>query len=52
MWEPENAWVLDVCCCIDGKLKVVEVNSFNCSGMYDCDRDAIVEKISRFCNVY
>ena len=45
-WQPESAWVLDVCRTDDGELHLVEINSFSCSGLYACDKAAIVKAAS------
>jgi hypothetical protein len=37
--------MLDVCDSEDG-LRVVELNSFSCSGLYDCDLAAVVAAAS------
>jgi len=43
-YEPDPIWVLDICQLNNGELKVLEVNSFSCSGWYNCDVGAIVDK--------
>lgn len=45
-WQPESAWVLDVCRTKDLELSLVEINSFSCSGLYACDKSAIVKAVS------
>lgn len=44
-WEPDIAWVLDVCL-VQNNYYAVEINSFSCSGLYRCDYDKIVRTIS------
>jgi hypothetical protein len=45
-WQPESAWVLDVCRTKDLSLHVVEINSFSCSGLYACNKAAVVKAAS------
>lgn len=40
-YQPESAFVLDIGD-NDGKIGVVELNSFSCSGMYLCNKEDIV----------
>lgn len=45
-WAPADAFVMDIGVVGDEddyKLKIVEINSFNCSGIYDCDERAIIQ---------
>lgn len=42
-YEPDRAWVLDICESSRGELWVVEPNSFSCAGLYACDYEAIVK---------
>jgi hypothetical protein len=46
-YQPDPAWILDVCQIKNGELKVVEVGSFSCCGLYDCDPEPIVQEVSR-----
>jgi len=46
-YEPDPVWVLDICQLKNGSLKIIEVNSFSCSGLYACDMNPIVENVSR-----
>jgi len=45
-WQPDVAYTLDICKS-DGKYYLLEVNSFSCSGFYDCSPEPIVREISR-----
>lgn len=51
-WIPENLWVIDAATirnsglCLDGEVKILELNSFSCSGLYDCDPADIVREAS------
>jgi hypothetical protein len=44
-WRPDSLFVMDVCES-DDRLYIVELNSFSCSGFYDCDAAAIVRAAS------
>lgn len=44
-YEPDPAWVLDVCE-TKGHLKVLEVGSFSCSGLYAADPETVILKIN------
>lgn len=43
-WQPADAFVLDVCRS-EGELRIIEVNSINCSGLYGCHAQWIVHAI-------
>jgi len=43
--SPNDVFVMDVCR-IDGQYKVIEYNTFNCSGLYACNVFEIVEAIN------
>ena len=40
-WRPDPLFVLDVCESQD-ELRLVELNSFSCSGLYECDKAAVI----------
>ena len=44
-WRPDNVFMMDVCES-NGRLHVLELNSFSCSGLYDCDLVAVVRAAS------
>ncbi len=46
-YNPDPIWTLDICETDDGKLHVLEVGSFSCAGLYDCDPEVIVETVNR-----
>lgn len=46
-WEPDLAYVMDICQLQHGDIRLIELNSFSCSGMYACDKSAMVEAASR-----
>lgn len=45
-WEPDRLFVMDICES-ENKLSLLELNSFSCSGLYDCDLGKIVEMTSK-----
>lgn len=44
-WRPDPLFMLDVCDAEDG-LRIVELNSFSCSGLYACDLASVVAAAS------
>ncbi len=44
-YEPDPIWTLDICE-NHGELKVLEVGSFSCAGLYDCDPEPIVKAVN------
>lgn len=50
-WEPESVYVMDICQVNQRdeypRFKVLELNSFSCSGLYACDLDIIVDNVSK-----
>jgi hypothetical protein len=47
LYRPEAAWTIDVCRTVHDNYYVLELNSFSCSGLYKCDKDAVVRAVSR-----
>lgn len=45
-WQPDKVFVADVAKVTDG-YKLIEINSFSCSGLYSCDTDIIAQEVSR-----
>lgn len=45
-WRPDPIFMLDICES-EGQLFVLELNSFSCSGLYQCDLRAVVGAASR-----
>jgi len=41
-WQPHKAFVLDIARLLDGSCKIIEVNTYNCSGLYACDPKKMV----------
>lgn len=46
-YQPETCYILDVCENEDREPKIVEINSFSCSGFYEADLSKIVEAASK-----
>ena len=44
-WHPDPIFMMDVCES-EGKLTLLELNSFSCSGLYACDMAAVVAATS------
>ena len=45
-WRPDRVFMMDVCES-NGSLHLLELNSFSCSGLYDCDLSSTVEAVAR-----
>ncbi len=45
VWQPAKAYCLDLCRTEDNQIKIVEINSINSSGLYDCDVQKLVVAI-------
>ena len=46
-WEPCKVYVMDICIGNNGVPGLLELNSFSCSGLYECDISKIVEIVSK-----
>lgn len=46
VWQPDTCWTLDVCQLANGELKLLEIGSFSGAGLYDCDLEIVVDKVS------
>jgi hypothetical protein len=44
-YNPDPVYVIDICKTINGNYRVLELNSFSCSGLYKCDVNEIVKYI-------
>lgn len=44
-YNPDPVYVIDICKTQSGEYKVLELNSFSCSGLYSCDVNEIVKFI-------
>jgi hypothetical protein len=45
-YYPDSVFVMDVCEDNDGKYWLLELNSFSSAGLYECDKTAIVQRVS------
>jgi hypothetical protein len=45
-WQPDNLFTMDICKS-SGKLKLLEINSFSCAGLYDCKLDVVINEASK-----
>jgi len=46
-WEPARVYVMDIAVDESDVLGMLEINSFSCAGLYNCDLSKIVSEISR-----
>jgi hypothetical protein len=46
-FSPADVYVVDVCE-TDAGMKIIEYNTFNSAGLYDCDVSAVIEAVSSF----
>jgi len=46
LWRPDRAYTLDICKS-NGEYFLLEINSFSCSGLYECSVKPIVREVSR-----
>lgn len=47
-WQPDPVYTVDIAILPNDTVKIVELNSFACSGWYACDVKKIVTEVSRF----
>jgi hypothetical protein len=45
-WQPDICYTVDIAKSND-EIRLLEINSFSCSGLYDCDMDLIVKEVSK-----
>lgn len=45
-YQPDPAWVLDICQTADGRFHLLEIGGFSFADLYACDKPAIVEAVS------
>ena len=48
LYEPNKVFTMDICVLTNGAMKIVELNTFNCSGFYYCDHYEIVKQVTEF----
>jgi hypothetical protein len=46
-YSPDPVWTIDLCETQSGDLKVCEVGSLSCAGLYSCNPEPIVREVSR-----
>jgi hypothetical protein len=46
-FNPDPIWTLDICETAGGELKVLEVGSFSCAGLYACDPEPIIDEVNK-----
>jgi hypothetical protein len=46
-WQPDPAWVMDVCRTSDGAYYLLEIGGFSFANLYASDKGAIVEAVSQ-----
>lgn len=47
MYNPDPAWVIDIGLTKGGRYAVVEVGCFSCAGLYKCNRELVIQNVSR-----
>ena len=50
IWQPEDMFVLDFGITKEGNVKLIELNSFSCSGQYACDLVKLYKTVSNKLN--
>jgi len=45
-YQPDPVWILDLCETKSEEIKVLEVGSFSCSGLYACDPVAVITAVN------
>jgi hypothetical protein len=46
IWQPATGFVMDICE-FGGTHHIIEINSLNCSGFYDCDKGLLIDAIQK-----
>ncbi len=46
-YNPDPAWTLDICQTHSGKLKVLEVGTFSCAGLYAADPEPVITAVNK-----
>jgi hypothetical protein len=46
-WQPDICYTVDIAEETNGKISLLEINSFSCAGFYDCDISSIVSSASK-----
>ena len=45
-WQPDIVYTCDIALLENGDVKVIELNSFSCAGLYACNIEDILIKVS------
>jgi hypothetical protein len=45
-WQPDYVYVVDTALLPSGEARIIEFNTFSCSGLYACDTRAIIKHVS------
>jgi hypothetical protein len=48
IWQPADAFVIDVALMEDGNYKIIETNCINCSGFYHADISKVIQTLDSF----
>jgi hypothetical protein len=46
-YQPDRVYTLDVVIDSEGTMKLLEINSFSCAGLYACDMEIIADRVSK-----
>jgi hypothetical protein len=46
-YQPDPAWVMDICKTADGTYHLLEIGGFSFSDLYACDKNAVVAAVSK-----
>ena len=46
-YSPDKVWTMDICETKMGAFYLLEIGSFSCAGLYECDVEPIVREVSR-----
>jgi hypothetical protein len=45
-FQPDRAWVMDICRTIDGCYHLLEIGAFSFANLYGCDKRSVVDAVS------
>jgi hypothetical protein len=46
LYEPDKVWTVDICRTKGGNYYLLEIGSFSCAGLYECDLEAVIREVS------
>ena len=46
-WQPDVVYTCDIATLTNGDVKIIELNSFSCAGLYACDLRDVLTKVSK-----